>query len=267
MGSCISNFAGRRGDILWKSNIIGIGGRRDYDTHRAWGIVLPFLIFDPIHTFGWGQRSYQASAIRLRADCSFRLQALLCDWSCLLSIAGLVASPILGCLAFVRMVEQQPYWMLFAVGSILSTIAFVVSVCILLWVHRVNRRDRDIRILLGAHTWGSSDPAYWHQDLLREVIVPANAFGIKNFAELASKSLQAGDWNQAIWAARLCTATEDLKLGESLTSEILAQKEIQTKLRLTRNNPSHREEYFGQSLPLETWVHGNPQEYIFDVSC
>jgi len=111
---------------------------------------------------------------------------------------------------------------------------------------------------------GSSDPAYWHSELLDEV-KPAKAFRVKTFEELARRYIAERKWCEAAWAARLCTALEDESLGEGLTSQILDAPQVQTKLGKARTNPSRRNAIFGEPPPLSTWVQGVLEKHVFRV--
>jgi hypothetical protein len=76
--SVIAFFSGRRGEIRWeKQNVLGTGGRLDYDCYEAFGVVVPLYLRRLVHTSGWGQRSDTCNALELRPDRSFAVQALL----------------------------------------------------------------------------------------------------------------------------------------------------------------------------------------------
>lgn len=88
-------------------------------------------------------------------------------------------------------------------------------------IRRSGRRERDIRLLLGVHGLGSSDPATWlDEDLARMTSAP-ELFGTETYAAAVPQLLQADAWAGAMWAARLSAAREDATIGEALTSEVL----------------------------------------------
>src|SRR5438876_7225889 len=181
-------LSGRRGEIVWtKPNFLGGGGRRDYDTHEAVGLLAPLMVLDPLHASFWGNQG-DGQAIRLNPERGFRLRAFLGDWCMLSLFVSPVAAICFGCLAAFHMVEQDRPIDIFVFLTILFLALPGASISVLVWLRRSDRRDRDIRLLLGTHTWGSSDPAYWHPDLLEEVR-PAHTFRVKNFAALARRSL------------------------------------------------------------------------------
>jgi hypothetical protein len=160
-------FAGRRGDILWKKpNFAGVGGRRDFDTYLAVGLVGPFWLRQPLHTFHWGRTLYDAEAIPLRPEPDLRFRAYVADWSGLLLFVTLLAGPVLLAAGFVQRLEERPIWILLVLLGVLALAGLVACSIIRYRLGRADRRDQAIRLLLGPHAWGSSDPAYWHPDLL-----------------------------------------------------------------------------------------------------
>jgi hypothetical protein len=195
----------------------------------------------------------------LNPNRGFKQRAYLNCYLSLLGLATLVATLVTPLLALVKHYEQKP------MGS--TMIAFVVSAalfsaCIAYWLrHRApDRRDTAIRLLLGCHEWGSSDPATWHPNLLQRVKSPAETASASTFVEAAKTAISKGDWCAAIWAARFCAALEDAKLGEELTNQILQNEYVVNQL---RNLARHREpmvahdERFGATPSLAKWVTGN----------
>lgn len=259
-------YAGHRGAILWrKPNFTGFMGQRsDYDTYPAMGFLGPWVLFTPLHTFGWGEKAYSARAIQLRPDRGFRLQAYLQDWSVpFLFVAG-TACPMMALAAYVRSMQSESGsgWLMF--GSVVSLLIAFASQVVWIWSRKDERREQDIRLLLGMHAWGSSDPAYWHTSLLPQV-KPATALGANRYADLARGWLAAGQWCWAMWAARLCAAVESLEIGEAITDQILAADAVQAHLRHVRKNPPTRDSAFGPTPPLATWVKGDIQAPVFTV--
>jgi hypothetical protein len=165
----------------------------------------------------------------------------------------------------VRWAEEDRRWSLFLIFMFLSLEGLLCCILTIIGIRRGDRRERDIRLGLGRHTWGSSDPAYWHPDLLADVVAPSEPFDVKSFAVLARRFLKAHEWCHAMWAARLCTALEDEEKGESLTTEILEHDEIAKKLAKARSDPARRDAAFGEPTPLSKWVQGVPENEIFTV--
>jgi hypothetical protein len=257
-------FAGRRGAIAWRKSRTAYE-RLDYDTHVAIGFVMPFIVLEPLHTFYWGGLADRGRAIPLHPERGFRLRAYLEEWSSMSLFVFAIAPLLLTCFALVRWIEEDRRWVLLAILAGLSAGVFVAAILTHRQVRRLDQRERDIRLLLGTHTWGSSDPAYWHPDLLDDVIEPADRFGVKTFLNLARRHLEERDWCRAMWAARIAAALEDEQQGESLTSKILEQPAVRKVLGQLRKDPSRRDELLGEPPPLSTWVRGVPERHIFAV--
>lgn len=97
-----------------------------------------------------------------------------------------------------------------------------------LWL--LNRRDQQIRLLLGRHRLGVSDPVTWTDDLLA-LIAPAKTwFGAATFAEACDALLAEKKVSQAMWAARLCAALEDDDKGRGFTDRVLSDTEARAEL-------------------------------------
>jgi len=263
----IRMLAGRRGQIIWKKpSFLGAGQRLDYDAYEAWGLFFPFVLTRPIHVFDIGQHSQTAPAILVRPDRGFVGRAYAQDWTGLLLFLLIFTTPVLPLVAVIHWMDGKSSWILLTVFAVLSAILLVASIIVLVSQKRADRRHQAIRLMLGTHAWGSSDPAFWHTDLLPLVVRPAQAFGVDSFSVLARKYSGAGDWCRATWAARLCCALEDLSLGETLTSEVLERPEASKILLRLRKNPEEREEVLGPPIPLSTWIAAEPREYVLTVT-
>jgi len=275
-------LAGRRGDIRWKKpTFLGAGGRRDYDTYKGWGLICPFVLdHQPIHVFnlryeaktapaieilptGIGNEAPTAPAIRLRADRGFKRSAYAQEWIFAILFLSFFTTPTLPLVAVIRWLEGKGSWFLFVVLAVLSGILLLASILIILHQRHSDRRHQDIRFLLGTHAWGSSDPTYWHTDVLPSVVKPPEAFGVDNFAALARNYVGAKDWCRAVWAARLCCAVEDIALGQQLTEEILNQPDVLELLPRLRKNPEERDDLLGPPVLLSTWIARDPQDFVF----
>jgi hypothetical protein len=256
------SVAGRRGEVVWNASFTGIGQQRTYDTCEVrFGFILPFVLGDAIHIWDIPQTRFGGSckAIRLRPDPNFKRHVLAGSW------IGLAAG--LGCIALFIVAVG-----LFAnLKFVLASIAFAGMVLVGgLWFWFAPRptgegRHRAIRLLLGFHEWGTSDPATWSEELVDEVVDPKEAFGVESFAALAEKERLAGHWGEAMWAARLCTAVENKAKGESLSDAILEDPQVIESLRQVRKRPDTRDKQFGPAPGLEKWVNGDPKEQILAV--
>jgi hypothetical protein len=101
------------------------------------------------------------------------------------------------------------------------------------WLRRRDARSRDIRLVIGPHEAGSSDPALWSEDVLANVKPVA--------VSDAQASLQNGKYGRAMMQARIAAARKDPE-AERLTDEILAHPEVQAALPALRKAPWRRGE-------------------------
>lgn len=98
-----------------------------------------------------------------------------------------------------------------------------------------HRRSQRIRRAVGLHAGGTSDPADWLAESLRDAPPPAR-FGAPvlrapaTYEAAVGPLLAEGRAREAMWAARLCTALEDRIRGESLTDVILATPSVRVVL-------------------------------------
>jgi hypothetical protein len=245
---------GRRGDILWeKPTFLGKGGKRDYDCYQGWQVILPIYPVTLIHTFGWQYDSRTAKAIPLRDDPGFARRAVIRDWSGVLAVlAGIAILPV----------------MCSGVSIVLTVVTLAVLVLAIVGFVATSSgsRDRDIRLVLGRHAWGSSDPATWDEDLQARIVDPNEKLGVESFSQLAEDFIGKGKWTEAMWAARLCVAAEDATMGEKLTDEILGHPKVIERLKHLRRHPEEQTDTFGKTPPLSRWVNGNLKEVVFEVS-
>jgi hypothetical protein len=104
-----------------------------------------------------------------------------------------------------------------------------------------SRADRPckIRILLGPHTFGASDPATWTDDTVAQAIPSLKeGLGAESFAQAAERFLNSQDFRSAMWAARVSTTCEDSRRGERLTDRILEHPRVSEALEKFRPTAS-----------------------------
>jgi hypothetical protein len=116
------------------------------------------------------------------------------------------------------------------------------GVMLLMGVNRAGRRHRDIRLVLGRHQLGSSDPASWMDGVLLQVREADELFGTRTYADAADELLAAGRYEPAMFAARLAAAREDRPAGERLTDAILTDPRVRRILEELRQKPARRPE-------------------------
>jgi hypothetical protein len=105
-----------------------------------------------------------------------------------------------------------------------------------LWLF--NRRDQQIRQLLGRHRLGASDPVTWTDDLLALVVPAKTWFGATSFAQACDSLLAQRKVSEAMWAARLSAAIEDPQRGRELTDRVLGDPAAQAELARLRALPA-----------------------------
>lgn len=108
-----------------------------------------------------------------------------------------------------------------------------------------DKRDADIRYLLGRHELGSSDPATWAPQLLPVIGRPQNLFGTRTYAAAVQPLLERGEYSQAMWAARLAVALENQREGEALTDKLLRDRNVQRAVEAVRREPARWAEVMG----------------------
>jgi len=139
---------------------------------------------------------------------------------------------------------RQPY-IRYALGAGLFGFALWLTHAFRNW----DQRARNIRRLLLPHDIGSSDPATWPHVLLRSVPKPMEMFGTPTFADAVPSLYQGGEFNRAMWAARLATAIENRRQGEDLTNAILEQPEVQEAIAQHRRDASQWPRFGAFSRP------------------
>jgi hypothetical protein len=262
----IAFLSGRRGEIRWeKQNMLGAGGRLDYDCYEAFGFMVPLYLRRLVHTSGWGQQGDTCNAIELRSDRSFAVQAFLQDWCSVVCIIAFVAAPILAVLGFNRAVDQKPGVGLLYFLSCISLTLAVSCVVILIMLRRANRRHRRIRLVLGTHEWGSSDPATWHDEAIA-LVKPPQTLNEASFESLARRSVANKQWPMAMCAARICCRIENQTAGESITDEILADPQVSHAVAKLEKAPGERHSILGPPISISLWIDNDPRSFVFLLS-
>jgi hypothetical protein len=124
-----------------------------------------------------------------------------------------------------------------------SGFVFVLSTISLLSLRSKNIRNRDIRLILGRHQLGSSDPAMWTEEVFANIKPSTQLFGTDSELEAGRKALNEGRFAQAMLAARLAVAKGE-SLSEDLTDEILQDARVRENIHKVRKKPWRRHELF-----------------------
>jgi hypothetical protein len=168
----------------------------------------------------FGQTELQTMPIR--SSDALVGQVLLRGWSrgsLIFGVFCLILAPILGPLPLSRE-SSTTIGVLPLMAVALAVFGLGLAGC--LWARRRTTRTRKIRLLLGRHGLGNSDPATWLEDTWKQAVTgPKEMFGADTFAQAVEMLLGRGDLRRAVWAARLSTACEDPSRGEALTDAVL----------------------------------------------
>ncbi len=249
------SLAGQRAAVLWnKGGFVGSGRKFCYDAFVCgFGFIIPFQIRELVHVWDLPQTRFgSCKAIRLRPDPAFRRSVVRQNWwgggAIVLGIAGFVLAG--------KVHLGLGFLLIFAAIALGAVAYFQV---------REGPRHRKIRLLLGPHAWGPSDPATWHKSICKDIVDPQKAFEVKSFAVLAREAIEDGRWGHAMWAARLCAAVEDREIGDDLTDEILEDEEVKERLPYVSRNPHERNDEFGKPPRLEPWITCVPGKHVFRI--
>ncbi len=246
------NSLGRRGEILWNTgSFLGFGRQHCFDTidmgdgDRA---------KEPVHIWNIPQTKFgSCKAIRLRDDPAFKSKALRYNWSFRsMMVVLILCAPL--CRFLVVHWSLGVLTLVVEIG--LAVLAFVSS--------RQEPRDQQIRLLLGPHAWGSSDPATWHKSICRDIVDPRD-LKAASFADFAKEAIEDKEWSFAMWAARLCVAVQDEETGEKLTDEILNNPEVRRSLEVVWRRPAERNREFSKTPKLEHWITCDPDKHVFAI--
>lgn len=230
-----------RGFVRWKNSK---GAKADCDGLECFIFILvPIIPYKAYHFYNWRDQSYREGedevkesnykTFPLRWSSGLVAATFLRYWSWFgIIVMALTLSPIVSVFLLTR-------GELMALISGLVCVGVTVTVCtgpVLLSL--ADRRDQGIRLLMGRHRYGSSDPRDWPDDILDTLAGPRHWYGTDSFADAVEDLLEQGFYRDAMWAARLTVALESPKRGEALTNIILADGEVRQLLQELRQDPS-----------------------------
>jgi hypothetical protein len=223
---------------LGRSIFIGTGPcKAGYDAE--WGaddavecFIFFFLPFEPlksVHIWGGkeGSTKTRAAVIPIRESATLVFQVRLRAWSRAFLACGLFFGAI-GAYLW----DDFNLWFVSILSVVLGLLGSV-------WSRRRADRPCKIRILLGPHALGMSDPATWLDDTVAQAVPGLKIWlGVESFAEGAERLLKSDDFRHAMWAARASTACEDRRRGERLTDRILEHPRVSKALEKIRPTAS-----------------------------
>lgn len=188
---------------------------------------LPIFPYQAIHTFDWNGNQYRK--IPIRWSVKLVVYCYLRRWL----ILSLVIGAIVLLVEFLSPVTDRK------IGDELTG-AILLLLPLIGWsaLRYFDRRARRIRMVLGRHKLGSSDPATWAETILQTVKSPHEIYGKETFSQAATELLQNGKISGAMWAARFAVAKEDKQKGEKLTDLILDDINVKIALKRIKRKPS-----------------------------
>lgn len=216
-------FCPGRGFISWNPREGPIADTLDYDCDGLVCITMggPIVPLRAIHAFNRANDRY--SYIHLRWSLGLILRTYLRFW---LWIPVIMA-------AFLCVVVCDDWtknwdsalWAMKGAAILLS----VSGLCYVLTAIN-ERRHRAVRLLIGPHAYGSSDPATWVPQLLKVARSASDDESGKTYGDRAVEYLRCGEFASAMWCARIATATEGRASGEVLTDRILQEPRVKVLL-------------------------------------
>jgi hypothetical protein len=229
-------LCGGRGLVRWNQPTPGRRRYRDFDAVWFFHVLgIPVVPLRPVHVMRqliWNfLRDYDWHPIRW-------------SWSLVLRAWLRRASLILTCYAtgllvvslLLLEVEHDPQGMGLLRFSIVTLVVGPIPWGLLQWF---DRRDQDIRLVIGNHRLGSGDPVTYDPEWIAgsDMETPQENWGTATWAEAARNCIQIHNWWGAMFAARRCTVTEDREVGLELTEEILSNPEVRAGIAEVRADP------------------------------
>src|SRR5262249_28129548 len=216
--------------ISWtKPGTLGLGQKADHDAMECFVLLyFPLIPLRAVHTFAWSGNHSRMLPIRG----SGRL--LLNIYGRVLGLALVVAGLLSAFVAVADLLSgrRQAPQALEGVG--VAVLVGALGYGAFRWLRSRDARTRDIRLVIGPHEAGSSDPALWSEKVLASVKPVALSD--------AQASLEAGRFSQAMMRARIAAARGNPD-AERLTDEILAHPEVKAALLALRREPWRRGEF------------------------
>jgi len=209
-------------------------------------LLLPIFPLKAFHTFQWQLR--ECKTIPIKRSPALVVRALLRPYLIILTwVSGFMTAVTLGGMVYSYFFLNRPFndlvpkreawdFILLAWGTFLLSQGF-------LWMLRyLYHRSRDIRLVIGPHELGSSDPATWNFTPSAEEI---GGVGV----EASYKALAEGQFSRAMYCARALVLMGDRR-GEAITDKILRDARVSSKLPTLRRRPWLRRELFPEDRSL-----------------
>ena len=243
-----THYCGKAAAIRWpKPGHVGIlsSGEPDHDVVEC--LVVCFLPLVPLkawHTYRWEGTVHQR--IEIRRSGTLLLRAMLRNYLLVLLPASLLLAVCCG-------IHVADDWARLGgkvwrtdvgIGLLAGVVLFPSALLQWLSLRAQDRRNRDIRLVLGPHDLGSSDPASWTQETL-SAVRPSMFLD----REAVKTALREGRFAEALWGARLAVAKGE-SWGGMMSDQILGSQALAERLPALRKEPWRRGEILpGSSLP------------------
>ncbi|MCA8996046.1 MAG: hypothetical protein KDA80_03655 [Planctomycetaceae bacterium] len=253
-----------RGQMSWHKK--GSFEATDYDAIECvCALYLPLIPFRAIHVFGKSSQGtgYNYHQVPIQWSWGLVLRAFIARWLWVPFAIG----AFLGVFQGFDIMEGKGG----AKPELIATIAGLIGFSLLGWwlLKITDRRNRDLRRIMGPSEVGSSDPATWNNTLLDSLPDPQQLVGATSFEAAISRLKSEGHFGRAMLAARLCVATEDRVRGEELTNEILRDPEVRDALAEVHQDPKLWPQYFAgppeQNVSASSAPHRAPSVEAGDI--
>lgn len=215
----------------------------DYDGCLCFCVFfMPIVPMSAVHVYaraaqGMGEQFQQ---IPIRWSILLIVRAFARRWIWALVFAGFGFGVIT--IAEAHVMQNAIFW------AALALLLFVIAAMIFLLLLSTDSRTVDVRRVMMATPYGSSDPATWTSATLQAVYTPERIFGAPTFLDAAARALDSGEFGKAMLAARYTVALEDAMAGEALTDEILSHRDVRDALPLVHRDPNLWRGAFGKGL-------------------
>ena len=213
-----TSVCGGRGNVGWGS----------FDA-MEWlvALYLPIIPVKAVHTFDWQGEQYRMIPIRWSFD--LVLRTFFSRWAWAVGVAAIV-------LVIIGFTEKQGSpLILFGIAGALVAMAALMGVLLSI----TDKRNKDIRYVLGAATIGNCDPANLQGGMLDDMKADTQvAYGTDSYLDAAEMLLHKGSFARAMWCARMATVLEDAHEGDRITDEILAYSGVRAGIEHVRRDSS-----------------------------
>lgn len=202
--------------------------------------MLPIFPLHACHVFD--STGNVCREVPLRKSRELLLRAFLRPWLFFFIGAGILATVPFGILLYAFVTSTLPKSSMPGAAILICMFAMLLPLSLALqsWLNRVDRRNRDIRLIMGPHALGSSDPVRWASEVLASFTLQRSA---TELLKDAREALREGKFSNAMTWARVAIARGAEFEGEAMTDQVLNDPRIQEFLDALRKEPWRRSEW------------------------